>query len=172
LTAPERLVLRPLTEADEAHALLAHRELAAEDFTFLLGWSPQRTWPQYLRLLQQHRHGLGLEPEHVPATFVVAQVGGDLVGRVSIRHELNDFLAEFGGHIGYAVRPQCRRRGHATEILRQALVIARGEGVERVLVTCDDGNSASQHVIERCGGALEDVRLADNGKRTRRYWIG
>ncbi len=61
---------------------------------------------------------------------------------------------------------------NATEILRQALVIARGEGVERVLVTCDDGNSPSQHVIERCGGALEDVRLTDNGKRTRRYWIG
>jgi len=71
----------------------------------------------------------------VPATFLLARVGGDLVGRVSIRHELNDFLAEFGGHIGYAVRPQFRRRGHATEILRQALVVARGEGVERVLVT-------------------------------------
>ncbi len=108
----------------------------------------------------------------MPATFLLARVGGDLVGRVSIRHELNDFLAEFGGHIGYAVRPQFRRRGHATEILRQALVVARGEGVERVLVTCDDGNSASQHVIERCGGALEDARLTDNGKRTRRYWIG
>jgi len=127
-------VLRPLTESDEAQALLAHRELAADDFTFLLGWSPERTWSQYLRLLQQHRHGLELEPGHVPATFLVAQVGGDLVGRVSIRHELNDFLAEFGGHIGYAVRPQCRRRGHATEILRQSLVVARGEGVERVLV--------------------------------------
>jgi len=165
-------VLRPLTESDEAQALLAHLELAADDFTFLLGWSPERTWSQYLRLLQQYRHGLELEPGHVPATFLVAQVGGDLVGRVSIRQELNDFLAEFGGHIGYAVRPQCRRRGHATEILRQSLVVARGEGVERVLVTCDDGNSASQHVIERCGGALQDVRLSDSGKRTRRYWIG
>lgn len=68
-------------------ALLAHRELAAEDFTVLLGRSPKLTWPQYLRPLQQHRHGVELEPGHVPATFLVAQVGGDLVGRVSIRHD-------------------------------------------------------------------------------------
>ncbi len=164
--------LRRLTESDEPQALLAHRELAVEDFTMLLGWSPERTWPQYLRLLQQHRHGLELEPGHVPATFLIAGVGEDLVGRVSIRHELNDFLVEFGGHVGYAVQPQFRRRGHATEILRQALIIGRSEGVERVLVTCDDDNAASQRAIERCGGVLEDVRLTANGRRTKRYWIG
>ena len=52
MTRPERLVLRPLTEADQAQALQAHRELAAEDFTFLLDWTLERTWPQHLRLLR------------------------------------------------------------------------------------------------------------------------
>jgi predicted acetyltransferase len=60
----------------------------------------------------------------VPATFLVAEVDRALVGRVSIRHELNAFLADVGGHIGYGVRPRYRGRGFATEILRQALVIA------------------------------------------------
>ncbi len=38
-SSTERLVLRPLTESDQAQALQAHRELAAEDFTFLLDWT-------------------------------------------------------------------------------------------------------------------------------------
>ncbi len=103
---------------------------------------------------------------------LVARAGRDLVGRVSVRHELNSFLAELGGHIGYAVRPQFRGRGHATEMLRQALIVASAEGVERALATCDDDNAASRRVIERCGGVLEDVRPTESGGATRRYRIG
>ena len=63
---------------------------------------------------------------HVPSTFLVADVGGVIVGRTSIRHELNEFLAREGGHIGYGVLAEHRRRGYATEILRHSLVVARG----------------------------------------------
>jgi predicted acetyltransferase len=107
----------------------------------------------------------------VPATFLVAHLGSDLVGRVSVRHELNAFLRDFGGHIGYGVRPSHRRRGHATEMLRQALVVARAEGVDRVLVTCDDDNTGSAAIIESAGGVLDDVRVAPDGAHRRRYWI-
>jgi predicted acetyltransferase len=96
----------------------------------------------------------------------VAQVGADLVGRVSIRHELNVFLTEIGGHIGFGVRPARRRRGYAGEILGQALVIARALGVDAALVTCDEDNVVSARVIEGAGGVFEDIRA-----RTRRYWI-
>jgi predicted acetyltransferase len=98
-------------------------------------------------------------------------VGGQIVGRTSIRHELNEFLARFGGHIGYGVLDAHRRRGHATEILRQSLVIARARGVDRVLVTCDDDNVGSATVIERCGGVFESVVEGLDGIPIRRYWI-
>src|SRR3954454_14269870 len=50
--------------------------------------------------------------------------------------------------------PPDRVRPLSTEILRQALV----EGIDRVLVTCDDDNAASAVVIERAGAVLDDVR--------------
>ena len=51
-------------------------------------------------------------------------------------------------------------------------MIARAEGVERVLVTCDDDNVTSGRVIERCGGVFDSRSdSSDGGSPVRRYWI-
>lgn len=91
---------------------------------------------------------------------------GDVVGFLAVRHRLNAFLLEEGGHIGYAVRPAARRRGHATRALGLALHRSAELGIDRVLVTCDDDNEASRRTIESNGGVLEDQR-----GRKLRYWI-
>jgi predicted acetyltransferase len=165
------LRLRPLRPADERQARRAHDELRAEGFTFLLGWEPALGWPAYLARLEERSRGTELPDRWVPSTFLVAEVDGALVGRASIRHRLDKFLLTEGGHIGYAVRPAHRRRGYATEILRQALLVARAAGVEDALITCDEDNAASVSVIERLGGRLEDVRDVAAGAPKRRYWI-
>jgi predicted acetyltransferase len=69
--------------------------------------------------------------------------------------------------------PACRRRGHATEILRPALGIARRSlGLRRVLVTCDATNEGSIRTIEKNGGVLDDVVDGpDLDVPIRRYWI-
>ncbi len=149
------LRLRPLTDDDEVEARAAHAELAADSFEFLLDERPGEPWSAYVRRLEEMRHGRGLAPGRVPATFLVADVGGRIVGRVSVRHELTPYLAEVGGHIGYGVRPADRGRGHATEILRRALGVARAAGVAQALVTCDEPNVASARTIEACGGVFE-----------------
>lgn len=109
----------------------------------------------------------------MPATFLVAVVEDRIVGRASVRHELNATLAETGGHIGYGVRPADRRRGHAGAILRQSLVVARGVGIEHALLVCDADNVASRRTIEGVGGRFE--RRTTDGPRgapMRRYWVG
>lgn len=103
----------------------------------------------------------------VPNTTLWYVEGDTFLGRLAIRHRLNPFLHELGGHIGYAVRPTARRQGHATAMLVGALPVARRIGIESVLVTCDTTNTASRKVIEGAGGVLEDQR---GGKL--RFWIG
>jgi predicted acetyltransferase len=166
------LRLRPLRPDDESAFVRAHCAMADDDFQFGLGYEPGMPWAAYLEELECARRGVELPPGRVPATFLVADVGGEIVGRTSVRHELNELLAHEGGHIGYGVLAEHRGRGYATEMLRQSIVVARAAGVDRVLVTCDDDNAASAAVIERCGGVLEDVVVSDEtGVPVRRYWI-
>jgi predicted acetyltransferase len=166
------LLLRALNSHDEPGARIAHEELRSDGFDFLLDALPDEPWSTYLDRVEAKRLGLQVRPGWVPATFLVAEVSGQLVGRVSIRHELNAALAEVGGHIGYGVRPGFRRRGHATEMLRQGLAVLRSLGVHDVLVTCDDDNIGSARTIEKVGGVWERT-IPASGERAakRRYWI-
>jgi len=169
-TDVQALRLRPLRKDDEAAFATAHAVMS-ERFTFGLDYEPGMPWDTYLTDLEDRRHGRNLPPRFVRGTFLVADVAGQIVGRASIRFELNDFLLREGGHIGYGVLPQHRRRGYATEILRQSLIIARAEGVDRALVVCDEDNVGSRTVIESCGGRLESVVETRHGPPRRRYWI-
>lgn len=58
------------------------------------------------------------------------------------------------GHIGYAVLPGKRNRGHASRALRETLPLARAEGLRFVELTTDPDNQASRRTIESNGGVL------------------
>lgn len=169
------MILRELTTEDKLEAIAAHKELALDHFDFLLDslgkYDENEDWSTYLERLDSVKHGEDLPDGWVPSTFLVAEVDGRIIGRVSIRHELNAYLELRAGHIGYGIRPEFRGRGFATQILQRALPMVRELGVQRVLVTCGDSNTASSKVIEKCGGVLENIIVTDEGELVRRYWI-
>ncbi len=165
------VTLRPPTALDEKVCRQANTEFG--DFPFLLLWNRELSWMRYLELLEGLRTGARIPDGLVLSDFLLAEVDGEIVGRVSIRYTLNEALAEKGGHVGYGVRPAFRRRGFASEILRQSVTRILAAGTERILVVCDDDNVGSATVIERCGGVLESVVTpADGTVPFRRYWIG
>jgi predicted acetyltransferase len=169
----ETLVLRRPREDEEDEFMRAHRATSPEVPYFLQYYQEGMPFSRYVEVLEEQERGVNLPPNHVPSTFLFAFVDRRIVGRVSIRHRLNDFLLRVGGHIGYVVVPEFRRRGHATTILRVALHIAHEKlGISSVLVTCDDDNIGSIRTIEKNGGVLEDiVRGPDLDRPKRRYWI-
>jgi predicted acetyltransferase len=92
--------------------------------------------------------------------------GTHFIGRARLSRRLTEELTEFGGHIGYDIRPTARGRGHATALLRAVLGVAREAGVGHALLTCAPDNHASRRVIERNGGLLTDTSRAGR----LRYW--
>lgn len=96
---------------------------------------------------------------------------GRILGMINLRHYLNAFLAEYGGHIGFGVRPTERRKGYAGAMLMMCLEKCRQMGLDRVLLTCDASNEASRRTIKACGGVFERVVKKDGAEDTELYWI-
>ena len=113
------------------------------------------------------------EPDWVvsSAFFGVRERDNKIIGVIDLRHYLNGFLSDYGGHVGYAVRPSERNKGYASEMLRLSLEYYKELGVERVMIGCYKDNVASIRVIEHNGGVLEKEQPYSDGKPMLVFWV-
>jgi predicted acetyltransferase len=93
-----------------------------------------------------------------------------IYGAIDIRHDLNDYLLQYGGHIGYGIRPSHRRKGYASQMLSLALHIVKDLDISKVLITCNKTNLGSSRTIMNDGGILEN-EVINEDEITQRYWI-
>lgn len=93
-----------------------------------------------------------------------------IVGMIDIRHYLNEYLTQVGGHIGYGVRKTERNKGYAKQMLKLALEKCKELKIKKVLITCDEDNIASEKVILSANAKFEDIRNVD-GENKKRFWI-
>ena len=172
----DALIFRTPTAAD-AEEIRAYRQAFLDAGDSMDGSGPLRRFEDPLDWLRET--DACLRPETVPAGLVqatqfvcVRQSDGRLVGMLQVRHRFNDFLERFGGHIGYSVRPDERRKGYAAWMLRQGLDFCRSIGLTRVLITCMTENEASRRTILAGGGTYEStVFEPDRQVALERYWI-
>ena len=124
-------------------------------------------YEKWLSQNAQTEQGENLPTGFVPAVqYVSFNERGKAIGFLHLRLQLNAFLLEKGGHIGYSIRPTARGNGFAKQQLKLGLAEAAKQGISRVLITCHQENCASRQTILANGGKLDDVR---NG--IERYWI-
>lgn len=132
----------------------------------------KETFADFVQRLNDYAKGLQLPEGWVPSTELWLIDNDEFIGRVSVRHILNDYLLKVSGHIGYYIRPTKRNLGYGKKILELALEEAKKLGIPKVLVTCDESNIGSQKIIEANGGILENTIETEKDKpRTKRYWI-
>lgn len=126
---------------------------------------------EYLRITRDVSNGVNLNGMVQADTyFLVNGESTRILGATNIRYALNDSLLNYGGHIGYGVRPSERRKGYAAKMLELALDICSAREIERVLLTCDKDNIASVKTILKNGAVLENEMQHDD-KIVQRYWI-
>ena len=153
------------------------REMYAEGVTYFRptppetideGWF-QRTKPWYDQREQ------GLVPGVARSYHHWAVDGDRFIGEFQCRTDFTEKVLSDIGSIGYAVRPSEWGKGYGTEILRQGLAIAKSLSMEKALLTVNEENKPSIHIIEKLGGILSDTIDAYNEVEgdhlLRRYWI-
>ena len=117
-------------------------------------------------------------PETVPegkvvsTQFILVREADDrLLGMLQLRHYLNDYLAQYAGHIGYSVRPGERRKGYAKRMLAMGLEEARALGLGRVMISCAVDNEGSRRTILANGGVFHSTIWDEEDQETlERYW--
>ena len=125
---------------------------------------------KWIEFVENTKYKETVTPRFVTAHTFFALDDNKIVGIINARHELNDYLLNFGGHIGYSVRKSERRKGYGKKMLNYTSEFLFSLGLEKILITCDKNNIASKRTIESCGGILEN-EVIEESRTTLRYWI-
>ena len=126
--------------------------------------------PEWVQFTENTKNKESVTPGFVTAHTFFALDNNKIVGIINGRHELNDYLLNFGGHIGYSVRKSERRKGYGKKMLNYISEFLFSLGLDKILITCDKKNIASKRTIESCGGILEN-EVIEESRITLRYWI-
>jgi len=106
------------------------------------------------------------------STYLAIRINDNkIVGMISFRHSIDHpILSVYGGHIGYSILPEERRKGYGKAMLKLMLKICKEKGLDKVLITCTKENIASKKTILANGG-LFDKEVEVDGNIYERYWI-
>lgn len=129
-------------------------DLANEDYNGAFFLKNIINYEDTITELDNASNGILSNPDYVPYTAYVFIVDNKVVGVGSLRHYLNDYLENFGGHIGYSIRPTERRKGFGKKALNLLLKEAAKKDIKKIIVTCNSDNIGSQKVIEGNNGVL------------------
>ena len=171
----EFILLRPTSEY--ASQIIEYRQEFLDAGDSMDGTGPLRRFEnpeEYIKICAEYEDPEKVPSHLVPATqfFFIRKSDNKLVGMIQVRHRFNDYLEKYAGHIGYSVRPSERRKGYAKEMLEMVLPFCCKIGIDKVMITCIDGNIGSEKTILANGGIYESTIHEPNSDiNLKRFWI-
>ena len=90
---------------------------------------------------------------------------------INIRLELNENLKKIGGHIGYSIRPEERKKGYNKINLYLGLKECQKHGIKEVLMDCDKDNIGSAKTMQALNGVLIKEWYDKQKDRTIQYYM-
>lgn len=166
------MLVRELSQSDQDIFEAGAKHWEEEELSwYSFSWRPGDNYSKHIEELDKEKKGIDLPEGRVPHTMLYGFAESTIVGRVSIRHELNQALKERGGNIGYSVASAFRRKGYATELLRAGLKYCHDSlGLNQVLITTNSSNIGSQKVIEKFR-VLSKEQKEHQGESLFFYWL-
>ncbi|MGI6392002.1 MAG: GNAT family N-acetyltransferase [Candidatus Izemoplasmatales bacterium] len=106
------------------------------------------------------------------AFLLIRESDDKIVGTINVRWNLNEAMLQFGGHIGFAVRPSERKKGINKANLYLGMIEAKKVGLDRARIDCDVKNLGSDKTLKALGGTLERTEVdPSDGTLTNVYWF-
>ena len=170
----DMILIRPTIEY--ASQIIEYRQEFLESNDSMDGCGPLRnaeSSEKYLELCEQYENPDLVPPHLVTATqfIFVRTTDRKIVGMLQVRHYFNEYLENYAGHIGYSVRLSERKKGYAKQMLKTALPFCKEIGLYKVLISCIEGNIASEKAILANGGIYESTVIDPTGRKLKRFWI-
>ena len=171
----ELILIKPT--AEYGAQIMGYRQEFLDAGDSMDGCGPLRRFDnslEYIKVCKDYENPETVPDHLVPATqfICVRKSDNKLVGMIQVRHRFNEYLEKYAGHIGYSVRPSERRKGYAKEMLKMSLPFCKKIGLNKVLISCIDGNIGSEKTILANGGVYESTVLEPNSNRfLKRFWI-
>lgn len=172
----EQLILRKPSKKNTRQLKKVRQELIDSNSLMagtseLEKYSNIKEWLLYLKRKETEAY---LPKGKVPSSLyiLIRKIDNKILGFIDIRHYLNDYLLKYGGHIRYSIRPSERNKGYGNLILKEGLKYCKQMGLDKVLVTCVEGNIASEKNILNNNGKYESMNfLEEDNINIKRFWI-
>lgn len=86
-----------------------------------IGYGKHKNYDTWLTNVHNRIMATDLPEGFVQEAFYLCYDGSEMVGVLNLKFTLTEYLLNYGGHVGYAVKPSRQGHGLATQMMHHAL---------------------------------------------------
>ena len=165
------LTFRIPTQNDCQEVLAYRTEIlrCTESFDGAAGLGEFERFSAWLERLELLAPGRAEKYGYYPTLVRLAYEDDRLAGILNVRVTEDAFVRTYAGHIGYNVRPSCRRNGYGLACALEAVRICAENGIVHPVICTNPENRASQKTAEAAGFVFAGKETTRSGITVLRY---